>query len=62
MTTTIRNGAIVTADLTNTADVQIENGTIIAIGSGLRGGTELDATGTYVMPGGIDPHRHPATP
>ena len=58
MTTIIRNGTIVTADLTYTADIQIETGTITAIGPNLHGGTELDATGCYVMPGGIDPHTH----
>ena len=58
MTTTIKNGTIVTADLTYTADVQIENGVITEIGPNLSGGTELDATGCYVMPGGIDPHVH----
>jgi dihydropyrimidinase len=57
-TTTIRNGTIVTADLTYQANVQIENGTITAIGSNLKGGKELDATGCYIMPGGIDPHTH----
>ena len=57
-TTIIRNGTIVTADLTYAADVQIENGIITAIGPNLHGGTELDATGCYVMPGGIDPHTH----
>jgi dihydropyrimidinase len=58
MTTIIKNGTIVTADLTYKADVRIENGTITEIGQGLKGGTELDATGCYVMPGGIDPHTH----
>jgi dihydropyrimidinase len=58
MTTTIRNGTIVTADLTYTADVQIDGGIITAIGPNLHGGTELDATGCYIMPGGIDPHTH----
>ena len=58
MTTTIKNGTIVTADLTYKADVQIEGGVIAAIGPNLSGGTELDATGCYVMPGGIDPHVH----
>ncbi|MEM7291752.1 MAG: amidohydrolase family protein, partial [Pseudomonadota bacterium] len=57
-TTTIKNGTVVTADLTYKADVQIENGVISAIGPNLSGGTELDATGCYVMPGGIDPHTH----
>jgi len=56
--TTIRNGTVVTADLTYKADVQIENGVITAIGENLSGGQELDATGCYVMPGGIDPHTH----
>lgn len=58
MTTTIKNGTIVTADLTYTADIQVENGKISEIGQNLSGGTELDATGCYVMPGGIDPHTH----
>jgi len=58
MTTIIKNGTVVTADLTYKADVRIENGVITEIGQALRGGTELDATGCYVMPGGIDPHTH----
>jgi len=57
-TTTIKNGTVVTADLTYKADVQIENGVISAIGPDLSGGEELDATNCYVMPGGIDPHVH----
>ncbi|MEM8652796.1 MAG: amidohydrolase family protein, partial [Pseudomonadota bacterium] len=56
--TTIKNGTVVTADLTYKADVQIENGVITEIGPNLSGGEELDATGCYVMPGGIDPHVH----
>ncbi|MDH3668624.1 MAG: dihydropyrimidinase [Paracoccaceae bacterium] len=58
MTAVIKNGTIVTADLTYKADVQIEGGKIAAIGPNLSGGTELDATGCYVMPGGVDPHTH----
>jgi len=58
MTTVIKNGTIVTADLTYKADVLVENGKIAAIGPGLTGDTQLDATGCYVMPGGIDPHTH----
>jgi dihydropyrimidinase len=58
MTKVIKNGTIVTADLTYKADVLIENGTIIEIGPNLSGDEELDATGCYVMPGGIDPHTH----
>ena len=58
MTTIIKNGTIVTADLTYTADIAIDHGTITAICPNLRGDTTLDATDCYVMPGGIDPHTH----
>jgi dihydropyrimidinase len=58
MSTVIKNGTVVTADLTYTADVLIEGGQITAIGPGLTGAKVLDATGCYVMPGGIDPHTH----
>lgn len=54
----IKNGTVVTADLTYRADVRVENGTITEIGQNLSGGETLDATGCYVMPGGIDPHTH----
>src|SRR3954471_13357351 len=56
--TIIKNGTIVTADLSYTADVRVEDGTITEIGQNLSGGDVLDATGCYVMPGGIDPHTH----
>lgn len=58
MTTVIKGGTIVTADLTYKSDVLIEGGRIAAIGAGLSGDTVLDASGCYIMPGGIDPHTH----
>lgn len=58
MTTVIKGGTVVTADLTYKADVLVEGGRIAAIGPGLKGDEVLDATGCYVMPGGIDPHTH----
>jgi dihydropyrimidinase len=58
MTTVIKNGTIVTHDLTYAADVLIDGGRIIQIGPNLKGDQVLDATGCYVMPGGIDPHTH----
>ncbi|MCC6304564.1 MAG: dihydropyrimidinase [Rhodobacteraceae bacterium] len=58
MSTVIRNGTVVTHDLTYRADVAIAGGRIAAIGPELAGETVLDATGCYVMPGGIDPHTH----
>jgi dihydropyrimidinase len=58
MSTVIKGGTIVTADLSYAADVRIEAGRIIEIGPDLKGDSVLDATGCYVMPGGIDPHTH----
>ena len=58
MSIVIRNGTLVTHDRSWKADLRIEGGRIAEIGEGLTGETELDATGCYVMPGGIDPHTH----
>ncbi|MBZ9698108.1 MULTISPECIES: dihydropyrimidinase [unclassified Mesorhizobium] len=58
MTKVIKNGTVVTADRTWKADVLMQHGRIVAIGSDLHGDHEYDATGCYVMPGGIDPHTH----
>ena len=58
MSTVIKGGTIVTADLTYKADVKVEGGKIVGIGPDLSGDTVLDAAGCYVMPGGIDPHVH----
>ncbi|WP_423210309.1 dihydropyrimidinase [Paracoccus yeei] len=56
--TVIKSGTVVTADLSYKADVLVEDGRIAAIGAGLSGDRVLDASGCYVMPGGIDPHTH----
>jgi dihydropyrimidinase len=59
--TIIRNGSVVTATDTYTADVAIANGTIAAIGRDLptQNATQLlDAAGKLVLPGGIDVHTH----
>jgi len=58
MTKVIRNGTVVTADTTFKADVLMHGDKIEAIGPNLHGDHEFDATGCYVMPGGIDPHTH----
>ena len=65
MSTLIKGGTVVTADLTYQADVLCTNGKIVAIGDDLDvpAGTEtVDAHGQYVMPGGIDPHTHMQLP
>ena len=58
MSTVIKNGTIVTADRTYNADVLIEGESIAAIGSDLKGDKVIDASGCFIMPGGIDPHTH----
>jgi N-acyl-D-amino-acid deacylase len=40
------------------ADVGISGGKIVAIGDGITGDRELDATGHIVAPGFIDIHTH----
>ena len=57
-TKVIKGGTVVTADLSYESDVKIEDGKIIEIGPNLSGEETLDATGCFIMPGGIDPHTH----
>src|SRR3569833_2949889 len=56
--TIIKNGTIVTADLSYKADIRVEGGRFAVFGLYLSGGDVFDASGCYVMPGGIDPHTH----
>src|SRR5947209_13992655 len=57
--TVIRNGTVVTATETMRADVAIAGGTIAAVGRDLAPGKrDIDASGKFVMPGGIDAHAH----
>ncbi|MCH9705158.1 MAG: dihydropyrimidinase [Proteobacteria bacterium] len=62
MNTVIKGGTVVTADRSYEADVLIADGKITAIGSNLQGDKVLDASGCYIMPGGIDPHTHMEMP
>lgn len=55
----IRNGTIGTAAGALSADVAIAGEHIAAVGSRLAPGRrEIDATGLFVLPGGIDAHAH----
>src|ERR1700736_1387588 len=58
MSIVIKNGTVVTADMTYKADVRLQGSKIESVGPNLSGDKELDASGCYVMPGGIDPHTH----
>jgi dihydropyrimidinase len=58
--TLIKNGTLITASETFEADILIEDEKIVLIGNNLgHPNAEItDATGKFIMPGGIDPHVH----
>jgi len=66
MRTLIANGTVVTAEASYPADILIDGERIAQIGLGLGAGTTvdetIDATGRYVIPGGIDVHTHMELP
>jgi dihydropyrimidinase len=61
MTTIIRGGTVVNADRAFRADVLCYGDKIVAVGENLDAPASakvIDASGQYVMPGGIDTHTH----
>ena len=59
----VRGGTVVAADGVMLCDIGIRDGRIVALAMGLAAGKrEVDATGLYVLPGGIDSHVHISQP
>lgn len=60
----IKNGTIISATETYTADIAIENEKIVGIGFGFdeKDAEVIDASGKLVLPGAIDVHTHLAMP
>lgn len=56
---TIRNGRISNADRSFVADIGVRDGVIVEIGQNLPpAAKDVNATGKWVLPGGIDSHTH----
>ena len=63
--TVIRGGTVVSAEGETRADVLMSGETIVGVGKDLdvpAGTTVVDASGAWVIPGGIDPHTHMELP
>ncbi|WP_219414079.1 dihydropyrimidinase [Pseudonocardia nigra] len=66
-TTLIRNGLVISATDEVTADVLVDGERVVGLlapDSGLAGSADrvIDASGKYVIPGGVDPHTHMEMP
>ena len=64
MSTLIKGGLVLSPSGAVDADVLVDGETIAAVGAPgtLTGDENIDATGKYVLPGGIDAHTHMEMP
>lgn len=58
----IRGGTVVTSTSAAVMDVGIEDGKVKQLGGAMTGAEEIDASGRYVLPGGVDAHVHLTAP
>ena len=58
----IHNGKLISPTQILEMDLAIDDERISAVGQSLSGRRNIDASGKYVIPGGIDPHVHLETP
>jgi len=61
----IKGGTVYTSEGPRQADVHVSDGVIVRVEPGLAigpDGKEIDATGMYVLPGGVDVHVHSRDP
>lgn len=54
----VRGGTVVTSEGEQQADVGINGSRVAAVAPNLVGRETIDATGKFVLPGGVDPHVH----
>lgn len=65
MSILIRNSTVINVSQSRNADVLCQDGKIVAVGNDIEkpaGARIIDASGQYVLPGGIDPHTHMQMP
>jgi dihydropyrimidinase len=58
----IRGGTVATGGGAVVTDVGVDKGKIVQLGGVMSGTTEIDASGRFVLPGGVDPHVHLSPP
>lgn len=58
----IRGGRVITVDGDTVTDIGISGERIVQIGGDLQADHEIDATGRFIFPGGVDAHVHLSQP